>query len=110
MNDSHLFKPIRNFSLLILAVGAFGLLNFFLYDSGLDIPSIFKVLIVAISFFHLFIGFNIITRNKLGFGSLKLYLYLMYPGFPLGYYYAKRTFEYIKSNNIERFFDKSVKI
>jgi len=45
-----------------------------------------------------------------GFKCLKIYLYLIYPGFPLGYFYAKKAFEYIEANSIEKFYKKSLKI
>jgi len=110
MLDYNLFKPIRNFGLLIIILGTAGLACLFTFSNDSDFYFAGKIFIGIVSFFHLFIGYNIISRNKMGFACLKLYLYLMYPSFPLGYFYAKKAFEYIKTNNIKKFYDKTIMI
>jgi hypothetical protein len=110
MLDHNLFKPIRNFALSILAIGATGILFLFIFLNDPDLFFEAKIFILVISIFNLFMGYNIVSRNRLGFRSLKIYLYLIYPGFPFGYFYAKRTFEYINTNSIEEFYSKSLKI
>ena len=110
MLDYNLFKPIRNFGLLILAVGVAG---FFSLVVSLNHPDFFlvaRIFILVISVFNLFMGYNIVSRNRFGYKSLKIYLYMIYPGFPLGYFYAKKAFEYIETNSIEKFYSKSLKI
>jgi len=110
MLDYNLYKPIRNFGYLILAVGVAGLFYLVVYSNDPEFFLAAKIFVLAVSIFNLFIGYNIVSRNRFGYKSLKIYLYLIYPGFPLGYFYAKNTFEYIESNNIERFYNKSLKI
>lgn len=110
MLDYNLFKPIRNFGLLHIMVGVAGLLcNIFYYD---DLEFYFgaHVFIFVVSIFYFFMGFNIVSRNMIGFKCLKICLYLIYPGFPLGYFYAKKAFEYIKTHNIEKFYNRTIKI
>ncbi len=104
------FKPIRNLGLLLISVGAAGLICHLAFMVDHDYIIIAQVFVVSVSVFHLFIGFNIVSRNRLGFKSLRIYLYLIYPGFPLGYFYAKRMFEYIEKNKIESFFRRSLKL
>jgi len=110
MLDYNQFKPIRNFGLVILATGVAGLfcLVVFLNDPYFFIGA--KIFIIVVSAFNLFMGYNIISRSRFGYKSLKIYLCLIYPGFPLGYFYAKKAFEYIETNSIERFYSKSLKI
>jgi hypothetical protein len=112
MLDYNLFKPIRNFALLILAFGVAGILCLAVFHNDPDIffDFDFEIFILVVSVFHLFMGYNIISRNRFGFKSLKIYLYLIYPGFPLGYYFAKKTFEYINTNGIEKFYSESLKL
>ena len=110
MLDYNLFKPIRNFGLLILAFGVAGFLILIVLYNDPDSFLAANIFIVVVSAFNLFMGYNILSRNRFGFKCLKIYLYLIYPGFPLGYFYAKKAFEYIKSNNIESFYTKSLKI
>lgn len=110
MLDYNLFKPIRNFGSLIFVVGVFGLLCLVSFNHDSDFHFGVKIFIGIVSTFNLFMGYNILSRNKLGFKSLKIYLYLIYSRFPLGYFYAKKALEYIKTNNIEKFYSKSLRI
>ena len=110
MLEYNLFKPIRNFGLLILAVGVAGLFCLVAFYNDPDFFIGAQIFILAVSAFNLFMGYNIVARNKFGYKCLKIYLYLIYPGFPLGYFYAKKAFEYIESNDIEKFYTKSMKI
>lgn len=110
MLDYNIFKPIRNFGTLILAFGVAGLFCLVAFFNNPDFFIEAKIFVFAISAFNLFIGYNIVTRNRFGYKSLRIYLYLIYPGYPLGYFYAKKAFEYIETNRIERFFNKSLKI
>ena len=108
--DYDLFKPIRNFGLLIIVVGVAGLSCLVAFYNDPDFYFGGKIFIAIVSTFNLFMGYNIVSRNRLGFKSLKIYLYLIYPGFPLGYFYAKKLLDYIKTNNIQEFYSKSIKI
>jgi hypothetical protein len=101
MLDYNLFKPIRNFGLLILAAGVAGSFCFVAFLNDPEFFIVAKIFVLVVSVFNLFMGYNIVSRNGLGFRSLKIYLYLIYPGFPLGYFYAKKAFEYIEAYGIE---------
>ena len=110
MLDYNLFKPIRNFGSLILAVGVAGLLCLVAFFNDPEFFFAAKIFVLAVSIFNLFMGYNIVSRNRFGYKSLIIYLYLIYPGFPIGYFYAKKAFEYIESNDIEKFYTKSLMI
>ena len=104
MRDLKAFKPIRNFGLALVAAGLLGTIYHFMSFRDPDYILSIQGFIISVSIFYLFSGISIVTRRSWGFKNLKLCLYLLYPGYPLGYYFAKRTFEYIKENEIERFF------
>ena len=110
MLDYNLFKPIRNLGLLLMAIALVGFICFtkFYNASGIYFWGI--VFIGTVSILYFFMGYSIVSRNRLGFTSLKICLYLLYPCYPLGYYYAKKAFEYIKKNRIEEFFTESLKV
>ena len=110
MLNYEVFKPIRNFGLLLSIVGALGIVCHFTFMRDPEYTIAFQVFLMLVSVFHLFVGINIVSRNRMGYKSLKLYLYLIYPGFPLGYFFAKKTFEYIKTHKIEQFYRKSIEI
>jgi hypothetical protein len=110
MLEFELFKPVRNFGLVLSLVGALGIVCHIVYANDPQYMIGAQIFVLVASTFHLFIGLSIVTRSRYGFRFLRLYLYLLYPGFPLGYFYAKKMFEYIEANKIERFFGKSIKI
>ena len=110
MLDLEAFKPIRN---LGISLAILGIILFLTHIALLGEPQYaigFRVFVVAVSVFYIVIGWNIASRNSWGFRSLKLFLYLLYPGFPLGYYFAKRAFKYIDHYNIDRYFRKSISL
>lgn len=104
------FKPVRNLGLALILIGVLGIVCHVLNSRDPEYIIGFQIFVLVVSAFHLLIGFSIVSRSRHGFTCLKLYLYLLYPGFPLGYFYAKRMFEYIEENQIERFFGKSIKL
>lgn len=110
MLEFELFKPVRNFGLVLTSIGGLGIVCHVVnaQDSQYIIGA--QIFVLSVSIFHLLIGLSIVSRNRYGFRCLRFYLYLLYPGFPLGYFYAKRMFEYIEANKIERFFGRSIKI
>jgi hypothetical protein len=110
MLDFQIFRPIRNLGLFFGVLGAVGIALHlaFLKDPQYSIG--FQIFVVFVSVVYLVIGWNIVARNRWGFRSLKLILYLLYPGFPLGYYFARRTLKYIEEYNIDRYFRKTLKI
>jgi hypothetical protein len=110
MLDYELFKPIRNFGLFLSFIGGLGFVVHFALITDPEYTIGFQVFIILVSFFHFISGINIVTRNRWGFRNLKFYLYMLYPGFPLGYFFAKRTLKYIEAHNIEQYFKKSIKI
>ena len=110
MIDYELFKPIRNFGSLIMAFGVAGIICLIIFINDSEVMFGGKIFFIVVSSFNFFMGYNIVARNRLGFKCLKIYLYMIYPGFPLGYFYAKKSLEYIKENKIERFYEKNIKI
>lgn len=110
MIDYELFKPIRICGSFIMAFGVAGIICLIIFINDPEFMLAGGIFVLVVSSFNLFMGYNIVARNRLGFKCLKIYLYMIYPGFPLGYFYAKKALEYIKENNIERFYEKTIKI
>jgi hypothetical protein len=110
MLDLKVFRPIRNLGLALVILGAIGILTHIALMPDPQYTAGFQIFVVAVSMFYLVVGWNIASRNRWGFRSLKLILYLLYPGFPLGYYFAKRTFKYIAHYDIEKYYRKSIEV
>ncbi len=102
--DYKKFKPIKTFGVILTAAGMFGisLLLSELNASTLNMPAIYFLLIMSI--WHIVSGIGILLRKRWGFHLMKLYLYFMYLGIPIGTLLSKRIFAYINENDIELFF------
>ena len=108
--DYEVFRPIRAFGQYVGLIGTIGIICHIAVLGAPQYTRVFQVFVVIISVFCIVISWNIVRRNRWGFKSLKLILYLLYLVYPLGYYFSKRTFQYIEYNNIEKYFDKSLEI
>jgi hypothetical protein len=68
----------------------------------LEIGGIIFLSIMAV--WHLVSGLGILFRKMWGFKLMKVYLYTMYLGIPLGTLLARKILSYIKENDIKLFF------
>lgn len=98
-----LYKPIQNFGIFFFAIGALGLV-FLSIDKSNGFEYWFLLSFAGpISLLHLFIGIGLILKNRTSFFFFEAYLKLLYFGFPIGTFIAKKTLIYIKKYNIENF-------
>ncbi|PKN63142.1 MAG: hypothetical protein CVU57_20985 [Deltaproteobacteria bacterium HGW-Deltaproteobacteria-15] len=109
MLNPELFKPIRNLGLFLIILGLAGFLFHVLSLGDPQYTIGFQLFLTISAIFYLLLGWNIVSRNRWGFRSLKLILYLLYPGFPLGTYFSRRTLRYIKEFSIQRYFENSMR-
>jgi hypothetical protein len=100
--DYNKFRPVKKAGFLFILIAIFGLfcLLAFLKESG------FRELIIIVTAWNLLTGLGIIFRTTWGYYLFKIYLYIMFICFPIGTYIAYKSLNYLKENQIERFFDK----
>jgi len=67
MLNYELFKPIRNLGLLLICGGVAGIFCHMAFMKDPDYIIIAQVFVVSVSIFHLFIGYNIVSKNRWGF-------------------------------------------
>jgi len=104
MSRFEILKPIMMFGYFFVGLGIIGFLMHFVALNDARYTYSFEFFVVALSLFHIFIGLGVIFKKMWGFYFLKLYLYLLYLAIPIGTYVAVKTFKYIKTYNIERYF------
>lgn len=104
--DDNKLKPIRTFGSILAVAGIFGIFALLaeLNAPKLDMGGIF--FLIFMTTWHLISGLGILLRKKWGFILMKLYLYILYLGFPLGTLLAIRILSYIKENEIKDFFTR----
>jgi len=102
--DYEKFKPIKTFGIVLITIGIAGCLTILTKWEDPEIFTSAWVFIALMTMWHLVTGIGILVRKKWGFYLLKLYLYVLYLGIPIGTLLAKRILRYIKENEIELFF------
>ena len=107
--DLQKFRPVRAGGMFLVAVGVVGLLFcvgglLFYYDLTLTEPRFTFLMLVTTSGWHLITGLGIILQKMWGYYLMKLYLYLLLLGIPIGTYIALKSLRYIRDNQIEEFF------
>ncbi len=102
--DDTRFKFIRTFGIFLLLIGIFGYMALVATWYEDDFYGVLKTVTVVVSTWHFVTGYGIVMRKKWGFAWMKLYLHVLFLGFPLGTIMAIKILNYIKANEIERFF------
>jgi len=93
-------KPIQYFKIyLIVSTTLGGLLMYSTMGNDLQYYSPFTLVMLI---WHIMTIIGICSKYKWGFYLFKFYLIVLYIGFPIGTYIAKRYFDYIKEHEIER--------
>jgi hypothetical protein len=98
--DFDKFRPVRTGGILLITIGVAGLL---LHFEHLTEPR-FRSFILVATGWHLITGLAIILRKMWGYYLLKLYLYVLLLGVPMGTYIAWQSLRYLRDNEIEKFF------
>ena len=104
MNTPKEIKPIFYFSYVLLGSAIIGILMFFNLWDDPEFDNSFSVFVITLTLWNLITGLGILSKQKWGFLLLKIYLYILYAGIPIGTIISKRFFAYIKKNNIEKYY------
>jgi len=102
--DYERFRPIQTFGIILMCIGIFGCLTVITQWSN---PEIFRsawIFVLTMTIWHLLTGVGILLKKGWGFYLLKFYVYALYLAVPIGTLLAKRMLEYIRVNDIQRFF------
>ncbi len=113
MND--LLKPIRIFAFALIAIAAincFIFARFFFFDSespvyifGNNSRFTFYIWSCFVTF-NLVTAFGILSLKRWGYTLFKVYLYLLFLGFPIGTLISYFTLSYMKRHRIEEHFGR----
>lgn len=103
MSDNN-FRPIRYFSLILIAIGIVCVVMNYGLDGSPDYTIEFKVFVLVVAMIHFFIGISVYTKLKVGFYTFKCYLYLIYIAFPVGTLIARKTLKYMDDKGMKNNF------
>lgn len=87
----------------------FSLFAVFFFREALKESGFRDFLIITITWYFL-MGLGLTLRKIWGYYLFVAFLYLSYPGFPIGTLIAYKGLKYIKENDIKSFFNNSLQI
>jgi len=99
--DFKKYVPIKIIGYLFICVSLFSLV---FLRAALKQPG-FREFLTAITTWYFLIGLGLILRRLWGYYLFKSFLYLCYPGLPIGTTIAYYGLKYLKENNIKAFFN-----
>ena len=102
--DYNRFKPIKTFGILVSVAGIFTVYALVAEFNATNSETGVVIFFLIMAIWHLVTGAGILFRKTWGFTLMKVYLYIMYLGIPLGTLLARKILNYIKENEIELFF------
>ncbi|WP_018293851.1 hypothetical protein [Mariprofundus ferrooxydans] len=105
MGEEDDFSRIYWTGILLLMGGIFGtFFHLYLVPQSETMPKEALVFVLIVGFWNTITGIGIVARYRWGFYLFKFYLCVLYIGFPIGTYVAKKYFEYIKEHSIEKYY------
>jgi len=103
MNSSEIYKPLKYFGVFFVIISISIFFCLYKYPGSAKEQVYLFPFANIVSLLHMLIGIGILTKNKKLFVLFKVYLKILYIGFPVGTYIAKKTLSYIDKYDIERF-------
>ena len=104
--DYKYFRPVKVAGIFfIIASAVCGILYLsVLNDPRMDLS--FHIFILVNFYWHLLTGIGILQQKIWGFYLLKIYVYFLTLGFPIGTYYGVKSLRYLREKSIKNFFAK----
>ena len=105
------YKPIRIAGQIFIFLGLFILFLAFFQLKESEEEYFFQIFAWVNICWYLFMGLGLLQQKIWGYYLLKIYLYLMAIGFPIGTYIGLNSLKYLKEKNIKEFFEtKSIEL
>ncbi len=104
MNFSEDFKPILIFAFVLIASSIIGVVMFIDLINDPSFDKDFSIFLFVMVAWHILTGIGIVVQRFWGLVLFKFYLYVLYIGFPIGTYIARKTLRYMRENKIEKYF------
>lgn len=99
--NNEVYRPLKVAGIFFLIASLVGAVffNYVHIAEGLE-PS-FVIFISINIIFHLLLGIGVIMQKMWGLHLLKIYLYILVLGFPIGTYIGVKSLRYIRENKIQ---------
>ena len=90
MNSSDMYKPLRYFGFFLVDISVAIIFCLYKYPGSPEEQVFLFPFAGTVSVLHMLIGIGVLTKNKKLFVFFKMYLKMLYIGFPIGTYIAKK--------------------
>jgi len=105
MRQNQVLKPIIFFGYCLVFIALLIIPKYYFSRNSANYIADFFSFEIIVSLFHLIVGVGVILKLRYGYYSLKIYLYILSVGFPIGTYIAIKTLKYIEKNRIKDYFE-----
>jgi len=89
---------------VLIATASLGILLAYNVKSRGDFRDSFLIFIAIMTSVNVMVGIGILSRAKWGILLLNGFLYFYLLAFPIGTYLSRKALEYLKNNNIDRYY------
>jgi hypothetical protein len=103
VKSADMYKPLQYFGMFFVIISIAILFCLYRYPGSQDERVFLYPFAGVMSILHMLIGIGVLTRNKKIFALFKIYLKILYIGFPIGTFIARKTLTYIDKYDIERY-------
>jgi len=100
IKKSQKFITILGYVFVLMFIGCL----YTIYVSLTYFPAHHVYFETVIGIWYLLTGIGLLTRKKIGYYSLKLFLYVFLIGFPIGTIISYKILKYIKKHNLKNLF------
>ena len=104
MRDYKDFKPVKIGGQISICIGVFIFLFYFIWFREPELETSFDVFALINIAWYLLMGIGILQQKIWGYHMLKLFLYILFVGFPIGTYISYKSLKYLKEKTIKDFF------
>jgi hypothetical protein len=104
MIDYSLFRPVKISGIALIFVGFLGMVLQFSLLGHHEFDISFNCFVTTMSIWHLITGAGIISQKYWGYILLKVYLYILLIGVPIGTYFGLKALNYLKVTKIAEFY------
>jgi len=104
MDHHQPLKPVRFAGTFCIIITLLGLIfqSYALPKSDFDIS--FKYIVAIVSAFHLLVGFGVLSQKIWGYYLMKIYLYIILLGVPIGTLLSLKALNYLRENEVKQYY------
>jgi len=104
--DEEVYRPVRIAGIFFICVSFFAEFFFNITTTNEPFELSFRIFVAINIVIYLLMGFGILYKKLWGYYLLKLYLYFLVLGFPIGTYIGVKSLRYLRENKVKEILEK----